>query len=263
MQKYLRYCPAIPSIDRIALDFCFASSECGVGMASFEISAESALSILSIKGWFAERPEPVKALLRRIARVRRYGPGEPLYLHGDEANGIFGLADGALDVTIPRADGMDLSIHRADAGFWIGDLALFVGQTRLVSVVAATPSIVIHFPQSDLRQLVDAAPELIPEFYALTYENMATALRLLANLAISSSEMRVAVRLLMYEDAPRNTGLHMSQNKLAELVGLSVPTLQRVLRRLQEEKLIKVGYGRIRVLDRQGLLSICHIQSSV
>jgi CRP-like cAMP-binding protein len=224
-------------------------------MGSFEISPEAALSILSTKGWFAERPEPVRALLGRIARVRRFGAGEPLYLHGDTANGIFGLADGALDVTIPRADGMDLSIHRADAGFWIGDLAFFVGQTRLVSVVAAIPSIVVHFSQTDLRQLVEAAPELIPEFYALTYENMATALRLLANLAISSSELRVAVRLLMYEDAPMRTGLAMSQNKLAELVGLSVPTLQRVLRRMQDEKLIKVGYGRIQILDRSALLS--------
>jgi CRP/FNR family cyclic AMP-dependent transcriptional regulator len=41
------------------------------------------------------------------------------------------------------------------------------------------------------------------------------------------------------------------------MVALSLPTLQRVLRRLQDGGLIELGYGRIRILDRRGLLSLC------
>lgn len=226
-------------------------------MGSFMLNLESALAIVSKRGWFAERPEALRTTLGRIARVRRYSAGEPVYLYGDVANGIFGLVDGELDVTIPRADGVDLTIHRADAGLWIGDLALFVGHTRLVSVIAAADSNLIHLPQTELRQIIDANPELYSEFYALTYENMSLALRLLANLAISPSETRVAVRLLMYDASPESLGLKISQSKLAELVGLSPPTLQRVLKRMQDENLIKLGYGRIEILDRKRLLSLC------
>ncbi len=226
-------------------------------MGSAMMSLESALTILSKRGWFADRPETLKAMLARIARVRRFSRGESLYLYGDVANGIFGLVDGELDINIPRADGVDLTVHRADAGFWIGDLAFFAGHTRLVSVIAAANSIVIHLSQADLRQIVENDPQLYPEFYALTYENMSVALRLLANLATSPAETRVAVRLLMYDVSPEYAGLKISQSKLAELVGLSAPTLQRVLRRMQDDKLIKLGYGQIEILDRGGLNSLC------
>jgi CRP/FNR family cyclic AMP-dependent transcriptional regulator len=226
-------------------------------MTSLTITIDSALAVLSKRGWLADRPPALQLALARIARPRRFAAGEALYRYGDIANGIFGLVDGGLDISIPRADGLDVTVHRADPGFWIGDLALFVGQTRLVSVVAAVDTNVVHLPQAGLRRLLEAAPEYYPDFYALTYENVSVLLRLLANLAISPSETRVAVRLLMYDDSQQKTGLKISQNKLAELIGLSVPTLQRVLKRLQEDKLIKVGYGRIDILDRQRLLSLC------
>jgi CRP-like cAMP-binding protein len=61
----------------------------------------------------------------------------------------------------------------------------------------------------------------------------------------------------MQEESSRD-GVSISQAKLSELVALSAPTLQRVMRRLQEDRLIEVGYGRIRILDRQGLISLCN-----
>ena len=217
---------------------------------------DAALEALSARGWFAERPPEARAALAGIARLRDYAAGEALYHFGDAPNGIFGLVRGAIDLTIPRADGMDVTAHRAEPGFWVGDLALFAGQTRLVSVVAAEATRVVHLPARELRRLVEADPSLYADFYALTHENMATALRLLANLATTPSEARVAVRLLLLEEAQAGE-LRLSQAKLAEMIALSVPTLQRVLRRLEGEGVVELGYGRIRIVDRRGLLALC------
>jgi CRP/FNR family transcriptional regulator, cyclic AMP receptor protein len=226
-------------------------------MGSSTPDLDTAIAILSRRGWFAERPAALRAALRRIGRLRRLSPGEALYLVGDEPNGIFGLVEGGVDIAIPRADGLEMTVHRADTGFWIGDLAMFSGQTRLVSIIAALPTVVVHFPQRPLRLLVEAAPELHGDFYALTYENMRLVLRLVANLASTPSEVRVAMRLLMHDETSERSGINISQGKLAELVGLSAPTLQRALRRLQNDNLIRVGYSRIDILDRRGLRSIC------
>jgi CRP-like cAMP-binding protein len=225
-------------------------------MGSSALNLDTALAIVSQRGWFAERPEALKVALWRAVRLRRFSPGEPLYLLGDDPDGIFGLVDGVVDISIPRSDGLEMTIHRADAGFWIGDLALFAGQKRLVSIVAAQPTVAVHFPQHALRHLLEASPELYVDFYALTYENVRLILRLIANLASTPSEVRVAMRLLMYDETSDRSGINISQGKLAELVGLSAPTLQRALRRLQDDNLIKVGYSRIDILDRRGLLSI-------
>lgn len=218
---------------------------------------EEALASLSKRGWYAERSPELRAALSAIARLRDYSAGQPLYLYGDPPNGIFALVEGGLDLAIPRADGLEITAHRADPGHWIGDLALIAGQTRLVSVIAATQSRLVHVPARALQKLLDDEPRFYKEFYELTYSNFSLTLRLLANLATNPSEARVALRLLMQEESSRG-GVSISQAKLSELVALSAPTLQRVMRRLQEDRLIEVGYGHIRILNRQGLLSLCN-----
>lgn len=227
-------------------------------MVYSQITAEEALAMFEARGWWAERSTTLKSCLSKIALVRHYSPGEPLYLYGDPPNGIFGLIDGGLDITIPRSDGLDLTVHRAEAGFWVGDLGLFSGQPRLVSVVAAVRTTVIHLPDHALRAIVERHPEFFPEFYALTYENIRVILSLLGNLAITPSEARVAARLMMHAELEHVQVLKVSQAKLAELVGLSSATLQRALKRLQDERLVRVGYGQIEILDRAGLLRICN-----
>lgn len=234
-------------------------------MSALSRELDEALDILSRGGWFAGRSESARAAIAGVARLRDYDLGQALFLVGDIPNGIFGLVRGALDITLPRADGMDLTIHRADPGFWVGDLALLANEKRLVSVVAAGPARVVHLQQRDLGLLLQQDASYYADFYALSHENMTTVLRLLGNLAITTSEARVAMRLLLQAETQSGSqpDIRLSQGKLAELVALSLPTLQRVLRRLEGEGLIKLGYGRIRIIDRRRLVALCNGSGSV
>jgi len=218
-----------------------------------------AWAILEGRGWLAQRSEQVRSALRSIARVREFQSGEHLYFAGDSPNGVFGLVSGTLEVSIPRADGEDPAAHRADPGFWIGDSAVLSEGTRLVSVRAVEASVTVHLPIGALMRLLESQPEMIRDFYALAHQNLQTVLRILTNLTISSSDVRVALRLLLQdEQLPAGEDwIRISQEKLAELVALSVPTLQRALRRLEESSLIESGYRRLRVADRVGLLRFC------
>ena len=58
---------------------------------------DAAIEMLSVHGWFAERPPDLRAALADMARLRDYAAGEALYHYGDAPNGIFGLVRGALD----------------------------------------------------------------------------------------------------------------------------------------------------------------------
>ena len=195
-----------------------------------------------------------------MARVRRYEPGDTLYRVQDPANGVYGLASGALDILIPRVDGEEVKIHRADVGFWVGDLALFSGQKRQVSIYAAAPSLLVHLPQRPLMASIEAHPEVIWEFYRLAYQTMTLTLNLLGNLTITPSEIRIALRLLQQESSKSQVDdwIQISQTTLSELVALSPPTMQRALRKLEQGGLIETGYGRIRISDRPGLLRMCN-----
>ena len=157
----------------------------------------SALEVLAAQGWFSQRSKATRARLSAIAKLRSFAKNELIYLAGDAPNGVFGLVSGSLNVSFPRGDGEDYTLHRAGFGFWIGDLALFSSGVRLVSVRATEPSLMVHLPVSDLAGLLNDDPRLYADFYALTYENFKTAFRIISNLAIASTEKRLADRLVM------------------------------------------------------------------
>ena len=214
---------------------------------------------LLTRGWLAERSQDVQDRLFSIARVRVYRPGEPLYSSGEQPRGIYGIARGALDISVPREDGQEIMAHRALAGFWIGDLALFASQPRLIPATAATEVVAAVLSRAQLSGLLEHYPELIWDFYALSHRNVATILQLIANLSIPRAEARIALRLLSVDQRQTHSEdwVTLSQDKLAQLTALSLPTVQRTLRHFAEQGWVELGYGRLRVRDREKLLGMC------
>jgi CRP-like cAMP-binding protein len=218
-----------------------------------------ALERLARHGWFSERSPKTRAALGAIAKLRSFAKGDRIYFAGDLPNGIFGLISGSLNVSIPRADGEDYTVHRAGVGFWLGDLALFSQGPRLVSVHAAETTRMVQFPANDLKRLVEENPRLYADFYALTYQNFRTAFEIISNLAIPSTEKRVADRLV-FEATTRGDPagwIPLSQAELANMTALSLPTLKRIMRRFVEAGFIDHRYARIQVLDKDALARLC------
>ncbi|ODA66720.1 cAMP-activated global transcriptional regulator CRP [Methyloligella halotolerans] len=218
-----------------------------------------ALTILEQRGWFAGRGADKQKRFASIARLKHYDAGEAVYLMGDVPTGIFGLVTGSLDCSFPRSDGEDYVMHRAGAGFWVGDLALLSEKPRLISIYAAEPTTLVQLPIQELSNLVREDPSLYADFYQLTYENFEHTFRIVTNLSMQSAKKRVADKLLFELNAwPQDEGwLVISQPDLARMTAISLPTLQRVIRRFAEDGLIVKAYGRIKVADPDGLLAIC------
>ena len=219
----------------------------------------SAIDVWAAQGWFSQRSKATRARLSAIAKLRNFAKHELIYLAGDAPNGVFGLVSGSLNVSFPRGDGEDYTLHRAGSGFWIGDLALFSSGVHLVSVRAAEPAQMVHLPVHELAGLLRDDPRLYADFYALTYENFKTAFRIISNLGIASTEKRLADRLIMEAETRGDADgwIPLSQPELAKLVATSVPTLQRIMRRFVSEGLVRNKYARIQVTDREALRRLC------
>jgi CRP-like cAMP-binding protein len=223
------------------------------------MTLRGAWHVLERSGWLKSCSEDVRDSLRGIAALRRFKETDYLYRAGDTPNGVFGLVRGAIDSLIPRLDGEEIVVHRAGGGFWIGDLALFSKQTRLLSLRAATPVTVVHLPQKELLAMTQRQPTLIADFYRLSHINMAMTLSLLGNLAISGAENRVALRLMIQRRilTDEDGWIPLGQEALAELVALSTQSVRRALRHLESQGLLELGYRRIRILDERGLAGLC------
>ncbi|WP_170608681.1 Crp/Fnr family transcriptional regulator [Ruegeria arenilitoris] len=210
-------------------------------------------------GWFGSRGARFQKDLLECATKKTFGAFETLYHSGDPANGVYTVLDGAVQITAPADDGQEFVLHRQGGGFWIGDLALFADAQRLVSVVATQETRTLFFPSTRVDRLVKENPEYIRDFYALTHENMQTALRIMANLAVTGTEKRLVLRLLHLDEgtSKSNGWITVSQDELAEMVAVSQPTLHRNLHRLADLGLIELGYGRVRLRNRRKLIASC------
>ena len=220
---------------------------------------DGALRVLQSRGWFSERSKETQRRLAEIAKLRTYDTNQPIYLSGEVANGIFGLVRGSITIAFPRNDGEDYVAHHAGTGFWVGELALFAKAPRLASIHAAEPTTMVQLRPRDVARLVREDPRLHADFYALSYGNFRTALNVIANLAITSIDKRVADRLLLEAAAHPNSGgwVQMSQPDLAQLLAVSLPTLRRTIKRFASAGLVEQGYGRVKVIDRKRLQDVC------
>jgi len=210
-------------------------------------------------GWFGGRGARFQKDLLNCAITKTFKAGETLYHYGDSANGIYAILEGAVQITAPADDGQEFVVHRQGGGFWIGDLALFAEASRLISVVATEKTRSLFFPSSRVDRLVHDNPEYVRDFYALSHENMQTALRIMANLAVTGTEKRLVLRLLHLDEGTTKTDdwIVISQDELAGMVAVSQPTLHRNLHRLADLGLIELGYGRVRLIDRRKLIASC------
>ena len=217
------------------------------------------LKLLRNTGWFSDRSSEFQADLAALGILKLVEAGETLYHYGDPPNGIYAILSGGVQITAPADDGQEFVLHRDGAGFWIGDLALFAGALRLVSVVTTQASQALFFPNLSISRLIQNNPDYIRDFYALTHENMRTALRIMANLAVTGTEKRLVLRLLHLDEGTSKTEgwIDVSQDDLAAMIAVSQPTLHRNLHRLVDLGLIELGYGRVRLLDRGALIASC------
>lgn len=202
-------------------------------------------------GWLATQPAPFRDWAQRSGRWRTFARGQPLYQVGEEPEAIHGLGSGALEVLIPVSDDDQVTIHRAEPGFWIGDSGLLAGTSRVISVVAAAPSRVFCIPAGSVRRLLAGKPEFWRCFYELAHRNGSLAVATLAEVLSRSPEARLARMLLRLADG--GGAVQATQADLARLLGVTRSSLQRALGHLVDEAGVRPGYGVVAIPDRPRL----------
>jgi CRP/FNR family cyclic AMP-dependent transcriptional regulator len=205
------------------------------------------LSPLDRVGWLSEEPEEFKSWAAEIGRWRVYRAGQFLFHAGDESDGLYGLASGRLQIAFPFVGEEPVTIHQAEIGFWIGDVAVLANIPRVVSLMAATESRLFHLPTQAVTSLLAKHPKHWISFYKLNALNSRTLLTLLSEVLALTVRARVCRRLLLLSEKDQH--LEITQDELAQLLGVTRPTLARCLADLKARGGISIHYRKLRVLD--------------
>src|SRR4051812_20049688 len=97
--------------------------------------------------------------LGKRGQRQTFQPGEVLYEHAVRDAPFYVIERGRVEF-VERKPGKDYYVAEADAGTFIGDIAIFTGEPTISACVAAEVTEVIVFQRPDLRDMVARWPEL-------------------------------------------------------------------------------------------------------
>lgn len=196
-------------------------------------------------------------MLIRHAQVSTVEAGRWLYDKGDAAHGLYGVLSGSV-TTYTRLDkDENVPINISAPGSIFGYAAQVLGGYRVTTTVAREKSEIIFVPQHALVKIAHDQPSLWLHFAELATEQLVWAIRDIAERARLAPRARLASRLALFAAAWRvkdgTVTLPMRQDELAEVIGMSRKTANRILREFEAMGLVALGYREIVICDERGL----------
>lgn len=201
-------------------------------------------------------PRARDALLR-AGHPRDFAPGEVLFHQGDPSDSLYLLREGRVVVRSATVDGDEVVLAVFAAPDELGELALLRPDHHHTATVVALDDVhVLSVPAVRFHALRQELPELTEWLLETLARRLERAGRLLADALYEDAAHRVARRLLDCARALDLTGpgtLPVEQQDVAAMAGVSRPTANRCLRRLEDGGVVRLRRRRIDVVDLAGL----------
>ncbi|QTC91946.1 Crp/Fnr family transcriptional regulator [Brevundimonas goettingensis] len=208
---------------------------------------------MATDGWFGALPAPRRALLLDQATPLRLADGARLYGAGDPPNGLWAVVEGQVRLMAYPTSGSEVVIRRLGPGSWCGELSTLDDGPRPQDAIAFGPTLALNIPQSRFVRLAEAEPALWRNLALLGCAHQRESLNFIGQRVVQPPPVRLAKALL---NAAANTGSGapaLRQAELAVLVGVSRQTLNRYLKALERDGLVRAEYGRVAILDAERL----------
>lgn len=211
------------------------------------------------RGWLSEQPEDARTAILQRARLVRHDAGGFVFHAGDEAGGICGVVSGGIGIYLPT-EGDDLRLaHIGRCGVWFGYGPLIRGRRRTLSFSPTEATWLLQVPLPALQEIAGSSLVHQRAVLSVSEYGMDAAIAVIEDLLIQNHARRITATLLRVapDRDPDGGGdaddLIITQSQLGEMASVGRQVVNRELQRLEERGWIAVSYGRIRILDRNGL----------
>jgi CRP-like cAMP-binding protein len=212
------------------------------------------------KGVSAESPNPVlracsqsvRSALVEYGDLQEFGADTILFRKGDSAGKVLFLLDGRLQIDKTGSRGRRQVICTMTPSECGGICLLLLGEKGLADVRSLEPGRLLLVSRADFQALARRDEQLCSAGWTGVADCMAHLSDLVEHLSFHKVAQRVAVTLV--ERTEKNGDLiRLTQAGLAAEVGTTREVVARSLAGLQTAGAIRLGRGRITVIDREKL----------
>ncbi len=187
-------------------------------------------------------------LLITAGRRHGFADGAQLIHRGDQAKGFWLIATGHVMACRFGREGERILYGVLGPGDLIGELACFGGVTQQVNAIAEGDVEAVWLDIAQMDQLLSAEPQLARWLLNSFANKLRAALNRIEGDHSLPADARIA-RVLADLAANDGAELDITQQELADHVGVSRVTIGQALARFAAEGLIARGYGKIQVIN--------------
>ena len=184
--------------------------------------------------------------------------GQNLFFQHDPGDAIYIVKFGAIEINIMSRDGKKLSLNVMQAGDVFGEIAALDGGLRTATATAVEPSELLRLDRAKMFQLIGQHPDLAMDFFQVLCARLRWVSQQVEDMALLDIEGRLANRLLILHRKfadPEGT-LHLSQSELADFLGVTRESINKILQTWRANDLITLSRGSVRVCNPDGLARV-------
>ena len=192
-------------------------------------------------------------LSRHVSEAR-----DVLFRSNDPAQHLFMIRSGQIKLTTSGVDGNEHIIGLVGAGYLLG-FDNVGAAVHSYTAECLTPTVVCKIRHRDMMRVLEENPKVSLNVLQAINEQLIQARSLIRVLGQKSSMEKLGSFLLILaphetDDAPEELlPLHLSRNEIAEVLGLTVETVSRIMARLQRDGVIDAPRGGIYIRNRKQL----------
>jgi CRP-like cAMP-binding protein len=195
-------------------------------------------------------PPELEALARRCPE-RTVGAGECLFQEGMRLDCVYVVRRGLVGLG-RRAHGRRVTFLLLRPGDIVGDLAAVRGSAAFFDAFAVTDARVLVVPAADFLAALDVPSPFVRQWAVGLGVRIAALQARLEELLGADLRTQVA-SLLHHELKAGSRVVSLTQQMIADLLGVRRTSVTRTLQGLQRQEIIEIGYGHIAVRDQAAL----------
>ncbi len=176
---------------------------------------------------------------------------------GEPVEAWLGVIEGLIKINADSPSGKSVTFAGITSGGWLGEGSMLKNEPRRYDVVALRDSRVAYMPRATFDWLLDTSIPFNRYLLHQLNERVAQFIAMVESDRLLDLDARVARCLAalynphLYPGTSRQ--LQISQEEIGYLSGASRQRVNQALQVLEREKLLKVEYGGITILDLEGL----------
>jgi len=214
-------------------------------------------------GFFCQLPAPAVKDFDAIKSTATYPKGALLFVEKQEARGVYVLCEGEVKLSMSSPEGKTLIMRIARAGELLGLMAAMAGLPYEVTAETIHPCQVAFVRREDFQRFLANHPETSQNVVKQMSSQYQGACEQLHTIGLSASAQEKLARLLLtmsegIQQTKEGTRikLPLTHEEIAEFIGTTRETVNRMLNRFWDEKLIDMRTANIVIADHDRLQAI-------